>query len=148
MAVFGPFKSVLVNSRGNCLHDKSRRSCSVRQLERLPGIPDGSEIVTASPTRARSAGSLQQRSEVMLARRFQELGQKAKASNMARIGRVSGEQSVKCDDMDACVSCTCRGSVRGLTVIVHGHQHSSFTLLGNQLMLLLLLQEFWEFFLQ
>lgn len=47
-AVFRPFKSGLVNSRGNCLRDKSRRSGSVGGWrERLTGIPDGAGIVTA-----------------------------------------------------------------------------------------------------
>lgn len=67
VATVWPFKSGLVNSRGNCLHDKLRRSCSVPQMERLTGIPEGAQIVTASPARARIT---HQTSELMLIRRF------------------------------------------------------------------------------
>lgn len=49
IAVFWPFESGLVNSRGNCFYDTQRHSYSVRQMERLTWIPDGAEIVTASP---------------------------------------------------------------------------------------------------
>lgn len=49
MAVFWPFKSGLVNSRGNRLYDKLKHFYSVRQMERLSWIPDGAEIVRASP---------------------------------------------------------------------------------------------------